>query len=161
MNIVSKEGDLRLRSATMGDVEQAMPWYSDAEVLRFSEASNSPYDRNTVERMYKYLMENGEFYIIEALDGNVWTAIGDACIMPDSIPIVIGNPNYRSRGIGKKVLTMLIERARELDWKILRVKGIYHYNERSIRLFKSLGFKETSRKINKKGIEEISYERLL
>jgi len=55
---------------------------------------------------------------------------------------VIGNPAYQHRGLGKKVLSTLIELARVKGWKELRVKEIYTYNHASRRCFKSLGFVE-------------------
>jgi len=79
----------------------------------------------------------------------------------ETIPIVIGDKNYRSQGIGKKVLSVLVERARELGWKKLKTKGIYDYNERSHRLYKSLGFKIVDYGINKNNIKYMSYELML
>lgn len=153
---VIEAGDLRLRPGSIDDVTMALKWYSDPEVLRNSEAVSEPYDYATVSRMYRYLMDNGEFYIIEVWTNNKWLAIGDACLMKDSTPIVIGNGNHRSKGVGYRVLSLLIKRAESLGWKEMNAKGIYTYNERSLRLFSSLGFKETQKREREDGIMEIS-----
>lgn len=76
--------------------------------------------------------------------------------MQNSTPIVIGSRNHRSKGIGKRVLSLLVSKALELGWKEMNAKGIYSYNTRSIRLFKSLGFREIRKNERKDGIMEIS-----
>ncbi|MHB9146841.1 MAG: GNAT family N-acetyltransferase [Symbiobacteriia bacterium] len=135
--------DLRLRLAELPrDVAAAVPWYQDPEVLRFSEGEGTPpYDATMVERMYRYLSEHGELYLIEVREGKGnWHAIGDATLCRDSLPLVIGEPEYRSRGLGKRVLRSLIDRARELGWAELQVKRVFTYNARSRRLFEGAGF---------------------
>lgn len=153
---VLQDRELRLRPASMDDVKRALPWYSDPEVLKFSEAVSEKYDLRIVERMYTYLIKAGELYIIELEEDSLWDPIGDACLMKHSIPIVIGVGKHRSRGIGYRVLQLLIIRARSLGWKEMNVKGIYSYNERSLRLYRSLGFTETGRSERPDGIVEIS-----
>ena len=71
-----------------------------------------------------------------------WFPIGDVTLSQDNLPIVIGNPAYQHRGLGKKILSALIELARVKGWKELRVKEIYTYNHVSRCCFKSLGFVE-------------------
>ena len=68
--------------------------------------------------------------------------LGDVTLSQDNFPIVIGNSAYQHRGLGKKILSTLIELARVKGWKELRVKEIYTYNHASRRCFKSLGFVE-------------------
>ena len=133
---------LRLRSARIPeDIEPAIPWYGDPEVLHFSEGPGTPaYDRDTVERMFRYLAERGELYIIEVFDAESWLPIGDAALLPESVPIVIGTAPYRSRGLGRRVLRLLINRAIELDWHLLTAGKIFEYNERSFRLYEGAGF---------------------
>ena len=85
---------------------------------------------------------DGELFWIEVKEKGEWFPIGDVTLSQDNLPIVIGNPAYQHRGIGKKVLSTLIELARVKGWKELRVKEIYTYNHASRRCFKSLGFVE-------------------
>ncbi len=149
--------DLRLRPASIEDVGYANPWYSDPEVLKGSEGTKNTYDPDRIEKMYRYLLGSGEFYIIEIGENKAWKPIGDACLMPHSLPIVIGDPNYRSKGYGKRVLLLLIARARSIGWKKMKVKGIFSYNERSIKMFLSCGFILTGQRNNDNGVIEYSY----
>ena len=52
---------------------------------------------------------------------------------------------YRVRGIGKSVVSALVERARALGWQRVRVGGVYDFNAGSRRLFTSLGFREEAK----------------
>lgn len=151
------DGDLRLRPANLDDAYTALPWYSDPEVLRYSEGITEPYDISTVTRMYRYLLDNGELYVIEIIGDDGWKPIGDVCLMKDSLPIVIGEPRFRSSGIGGRVISLLICRAKDLGWKELRIKHIYEYNIRSIRLFTSAGFVCTGERTESNGVREFSY----
>ena len=117
----------------------------EPEVLRFSEGEGvAPYDEEMVSRMYEYLSVRGELYIIEVRGIEEWFPIGDAALLPESLPIVIGLGAFRSRGIGGRVLRLLIDRAVALGWETLQVKGIYTYNERSLRLCERAGFRRTA-----------------
>ncbi|MFC1744691.1 GNAT family N-acetyltransferase, partial [Candidatus Riflebacteria bacterium] len=131
----------------MKDVEIALPWYQDMEVLHFTAGLDrkNPYDRAEVESMYKYLIGIGECYIIEVLENGTWKGIGDVTLAKDTIPIVIGIKEYWGRGIGYQVIKRLIERAKELDYPCLKTKEIYHFNENSKKLFASLGFRITEK----------------
>ena len=139
---ILEDGDLRLRPAKLpDDISIAVVWYQDPEVLYYSEGKDvAPYDYKIVEKMYNTLASTGELYIIEIFVNNKWLPIGDATLSKDSLPIVIGEKEYRSRGFGKRVLRLLIKRAKELGLGRLRVKGVYEYNERAKRLFEGAGF---------------------
>ena len=152
MNLTDK--NLRLRPAKLPeDIITALPWYQDAEVLYFSEGKGvSPYDYKIVERMYRFFVEKCEFYIIEIRTKNKWIPIGDAGLCRDSLPIVIGRKDKRSKGVGKRVLHMLIERARALGWEELQV-SVYTYNERARRLYEGAGFDLIGIKRDKQGNE--------
>jgi RimJ/RimL family protein N-acetyltransferase len=141
---VLRDGELRLRPAKLpDDVPLAEPWYQDPEVMRLSEGDeDARYDTGMIEKMYRYLADQGELYIIELLKGEQWIQIGDVTLAPDTIPIAIGVAEYRSRGYGKRILTLLVDRARSLGWRQLKVKRVYTFNPRARRLYESLGFKQ-------------------
>jgi RimJ/RimL family protein N-acetyltransferase len=162
MQIIQSE-DLRLRPAQFpDDCVAALPWYSDPEVLHYSEGAGAePYSLEMIERMYQYLMKIGELYMIEVRTENGWLAIGDATLSQETLPIVIGNPKYRSKGIGSQVIDMLIERAKILGWEKLKVKQIFEYNERSRRLYARHGFRETGGGMSENGLAFKSYEFIL
>jgi GNAT superfamily N-acetyltransferase len=78
---------------------------------------------------YRYFLERGEVYIIEVREApGLWTPIGDVSLTPETVPIVIGVPAYRNRGLGKRVLRLVIRRARDLGWARLKTKGIWTRN---------------------------------
>jgi len=91
--------------------------------------------------MYHYLDKHGELYFIEVLEGNQWKRIGDVCLCEADLPIVIGDPAYRGKGVGKKVLAALIERGKSLGYPAIRVGEIYDWNTASRKCFESLGFR--------------------
>lgn len=150
------EGDLRLRPALLpDDVTAAVPWYHDPEVLLNSEGpAAEPYDAARVEGMYRYLQSIGELYIIEMCDpAALWRPIGDVTLAPHTMPIVIGDAACRGLGIGRRVLALLVDRARVLGWQQLRAKQIYTYNRRSRHLFEGAGFRVVSTWRGEDGIE--------
>ena len=154
-----QDGNVRLRPAVLpDDIRLAVPWYQDPEVLYYSEGGASPYDADKVEKMYKHLLGKGELFIIEIRQADQWLAIGDAALCTDCLPIVIGDGKYRSQGIGKKVLGLLIRYAQSQGRDKLRVNGVYTFNERSRRLYESFGFVATETYADADGNELIRYE---
>jgi len=140
--MILQDDDLRLRPARIpDDVDAALPWYADREVLDGAEGEGTPpYDRDTVIRMFRYLEERGELYLIEIREGDAWRPVGDAALLPDSVPIVIGSAGHRGKGLGTRVLRLLIERAIALGRSELTAATIYTTNERSLRLYEGAGF---------------------
>ena len=136
------DGVVRLRAVRLPqDIEAALLWYQDPEVLRWSQTDRAtPMSRERVEKMYAYLAAHGEFYMIEVVEDGGFRPIGDVGMQPDTLPIVIGDRGWWGRGIGTRVLRLLIVRARQLGWPSLQAKYIHHDNERSRRLFRRLGF---------------------
>ena len=100
-------------------------------------------DPYTIERlggMYRYLDNAGELYFIEVLENGTYKPIGDVTFWQEDMPIVIGDPAYRGKGIGRKVISALIERGKFLGYDHLAVGEIYDWNEGSRRCFESVGF---------------------
>lgn len=100
--MILTENNLRLRPVQLPeDLQIALPWYQDKEILFYSEGEGTdPYNRITIERMYTYLLKIGEVYIIEILQHNKWVSIGDVTLSREMIPIVIGEKIFRGKGIG-------------------------------------------------------------
>lgn len=155
-----KVGNLKLRPLRLpDDVECALPWYQDSGVLNYSEGEGTlPYDLATVERMYSHLAKIGEVYIIEIIKDGSWVPIGDATLAKNMLPIVIGREEFRGKGIGKRVIRILIERAKELKWQQVKISKIYSYNFASKALFEGLGFIKTETNLDVKGREYSSYQ---
>ena len=64
--------------------------------------------------MYQYLDENGLLYVIEILEDGRFFPIGDVTVKQQNLPITIGVAQYRGRGFGKRVMKVVLQRAKEL-----------------------------------------------
>lgn len=53
--------------------------------------------------MYNYLNNKGELYFIEVNENGKWKPIGDVTLWQEDMPIVIGEREYRGKGVGKKL----------------------------------------------------------
>ena len=136
--------DLRLRRYD-GTADFAFAWYQDPELVYLVDGVRKPYDRETLYNMYNYLDAHGELYFIEALEDGGYVPIGDAAFSETDLPIVIGVPEYRGRGVGRQVIRALMDRGRQLGCRTLGVREIYDFNDASIRCFTACGFKPVER----------------
>ena len=132
---------LRLRKYD-GCYDFALKWYQDEETLWLVNHSTTPYDKVMLEKMYTYLDTYGELYFIEGREGETFVPIGDVTFSQEDMPIVIGDPHYRGKGIGKQVIKALINRAQEIGYSEIKVEEIYTFNTASQKLFESCGFKQ-------------------
>lgn len=139
-NIINITKELRLRRYD-GIFDFALRWYQDEDTLMLVNNSPDKYDSIRLERMYTYLDGQGEEYFIEVLKGQTFIPIGDVTFSKDDMPIVIGEKDYRGKGIGKQVIKTLINRAKEIGYLEVQVDEIYKFNYSSQRLFESCGFK--------------------
>ena len=131
--------DLRLRRYD-GTADFAFSWYQDPELVYLVDGVRKPYDRETLYNMYNYLAARGELYFIEARAWDGYAPIGDVAFSETDLPIVIGVPEYRGRGVGRQVILTLMDRGRQLGYETLGVREIYDFNHASIRCFTSCGF---------------------
>ena len=136
---ISLGPELRLRRFDQV-LPEALAWYQDPETVYLVDGIREPYTREKLERMYRYLDTHGELYYIEALEKGFFRPIGDVTFSQEDMPIVIGDPAYRRRGIGRRVVAALIERGRDLGCAALGVREIYAWNAASQRCFESHGF---------------------
>jgi len=146
--MINIESNLRLRKFD-NKFSFAFDWYQDENTVKLVDGINAKkYDFNTLKSMYQYLNNVGELYFIEILENNEFIPIGDVTFWKNDMPIVIGDKNYRNKGIGKKVIEALIGRAKELGYQEIKVREIYTYNIASQRLFESVGFKKSGNTAN-------------
>lgn len=145
-DLIRVTADVRLRRfdpqrATADVLDALLPCYRDPETVRLVDGPNAePYDLDKLKAMYRYMNEHGELYLVERLTrDHRWIPIGDAGLQAQATPIVLA-PYHRGQGIGRAVLTALIERARGLGWQSVEVSEIYDYNVASQRSYESLGF---------------------
>lgn len=141
--LINIDATLRLRSYD-GNYQVAIPWYQDETVYYNSEGISDPAkmpDAEYVREMYEYLTSHGELYFIEVFENGNFRAIGDVTLKAENPPIVIGVPKYRGKGIGTKVMGVILQRAKEIGIKKIFGSTIYDYNTASRRLHENLGFK--------------------
>jgi RimJ/RimL family protein N-acetyltransferase len=139
--IIEIDENIRLRRTDESEKETALPWYQNPKVLFYSEGmTEGTYDLDVINRMYKFLGTIGELYFIEALEDGSWKPIGDVTLSDKNMPIAIGDEAYWGKGIGKKVIGRLLDRAREIGIDRISIPAIYKYNDRSRNLFTSFGF---------------------
>ena len=137
--IIQIDDTLRLRKYD-GVYEFALAWYQDEETVYLVDGKIDPYTMSRLKGMYEYLNDAGELYFIEVLENDTYKPIGDVTFWQEDMPIVIGDPAYRGKGIGRKVISALIERGRSLGYDHLAVGEIYDWNVGSRRCFEGVGF---------------------
>lgn len=135
---------LRLRKYD-GKHDFALVWYLDRETVWLVDGDTDLYTAELLNKMYSYQNAHGELYFIEALENGGWHPIGDVCLSLDDFAIVIGEKNWRAKGVGQAVVSALVDRARALGWSQVRLSDIYDFNAASQRLFTSLGFCEEAK----------------
>ena len=122
--IIQIDDALRLRKYD-GVHNFALAWYQDEDMVYMVDGARSAYDMDRLTRMYEYLNKAGELYFIEILENGKFKPIGDVTFWQDDMPIVIGDPNYRGKGIGRKVISALVKRGRSLGFGCVSVGEIY------------------------------------
>lgn len=138
--VIQIDESLRLRKYD-GVYEFALEWYQDENTVYLVDGEKASYTMERLRRMYEYLNNAGELYFIEVLEDTVYKPIGDVAFWQEDMPIVIGDRNYRGRKIGRKVISALIQRGKELGYDHLNVGEIYDWNEASRRCFERAGFR--------------------
>lgn len=137
--VIQIDESLRLRKFD-GIYDFALVWYQDLDTVWLVDGDRIPYTPELLTKMYNWLNDAGELYFIEALENGTYRPIGDVTFWQDDMPIVIGDLNYRGKGLGRKIISTLVKRGRELGYARLCVDEIYDWNEGSRRCFESAGF---------------------
>ena len=138
--VIQIDGSLRLRKYD-GVYDFALGWYQDEKTVWLVDGKRDPYTMPRLKGMYEYLNDAGELYFIEVLESGTYKPVGDVTFWQEDMPIVIGDPDYRGRKIGRRVIGALIQRGRDLGFDHLSVGEIYDWNEASRRCFESAGFR--------------------
>ncbi len=122
--------------------EKFISWLSDSEINRFLEVRHNPPD---LESQKAYVMECkisstkaylGIFLQNETLIGSVTLNSYETKV---EIGLMIGEKSLQGKGIGTEVIKTISHWAREQGFMEITA-GYLQENERSARLFKSLGF---------------------
>lgn len=138
--LIQIDDSLRLRKFD-GSYAFALRWYQDPALVYLVDGKKEPYTMEKLTRMYTFLANAGELYFIEILENGGYRPIGDVTFWQNDLPIVIGEPAYRGRGIGRRVVAALVERGRQLGYSQLYVQEIYAFNIGSQKCFESVGFR--------------------
>jgi len=149
---------LRLRKFDE-DYAAMLSGYQDPYVYQNSEGifddAQKP-DLDYVKRMYDYLSEAGEFYVIEVKENEKFVPVGDVTIKPENPPIAIWQERYRGQGIGLAVMETMIKRLKMLGFEKISGSTVFQWNIPSQKLHEKLGFCRAG-----ETEEEIFYELVL
>jgi len=138
-DVIDIEPGLRLR-AFDGKYDFAFSWYQDPELVYLVDGVRRAYSCETLTAMYAYLHKHGELYFIEIQKDGQFVPVGDVTFWENDMPIVLGGPDCRRKGVGRKVVGALIQRAKSLGFTQLRVGEIYDWNIASQKCFTAMGF---------------------
>ena len=139
--ILQVDQEIRLRKYD-GNFSFAYPWYQDEETVYLVDGKRNKYSMEKLKQMYTYLDACGELYFIEYLVDDTYIPIGDVTFWQEDMPIVIGDKAFRGKGVGRRVVSALVQRARELGYDTIYVDEIYDFNTASRKCFESVGFRE-------------------
>lgn len=144
---------LFLSPMSLGDAEQYAAWMNDFAVTDYigrsvqvlTLAAEMDYLENVKDKEASFAIvanENGEEKLIGSIsimEINYTHRIG-------TLGIFIGDPEYRSKGYGAEAINLILEFAfRYMNLKNINL-SVYDYNERAIKCYKKVGFKEYGRR---------------
>lgn len=130
--------DLRLRKY-YPSYRRTLPWYQDLELCRQVDDIDHPYDLPLLKAMYGYLCRNGECYYVQVRERGRFVLVGDVTLLRKGEIAVVIEPGHQNRGIGRRAVLALAERARELGYREVYAR-IYPFNLQSRRMFTAIGF---------------------
>ncbi len=141
------------------DARKIINWLEDHDVVRYlnesqdvGESINRVMQRINMPILTHIFNQNGSFFMITEEE----EPIGFLRLVPKGktaeIVVVIGQKDKWNRGLGKKAISHGLKHA-FFKWRMDEVIArINHENERSIRMFHKIGFKQ-----DKKLIKEMQY----
>jgi len=151
---------VRLRSIDVCDLDHLSDWWSQAEasILDGGEP-DSPDEvfREELEGRIRAGIEKNWFVV--DLDENgpvgyVLYRINNSD--PDSVEVAMRlSEAFWGQGIGKRSMELLLEGLLEVEGYLQAWLTVYIFNERGVRLYRSLGFDETESITDEKGLELI------
>ncbi len=151
-DVVLRGEHLTLRPLTEDDWPYLAPWNGDAEVLRLTEGDErEPYSLEELQAIYRSISQQAYCFLAE----DRREAVGDAWLQAMNLPRILDRTpgldlrridlafarHAWGRGYGREAVTLLLDFAfwSEPADAVLAV-DVWDFNERSRRLFTSLGF---------------------
>lgn len=145
---------IRLRAIERQDLPRFVAWFNDPEVRRGLNVF-LPMSLMEEERWYEGVLERDPIerpMSIDVQEGEDWIHIGscgifevDARVRRCEIGIAIGSRSYWDQGLGTDALSTLVKHAFEtLNMNRVALR-VFESNERALRVYQRLGFKEEGR----------------
>ena len=137
-----------LREIEEGDLNSIVKWRNDPAILRWL-FSYSPLSKVKQRKWYeKYLDDvTQQIFIIEVKEekipiGTVGLTNIDYKNQRGELTIIIGEKNYRGRGLGDECLNLLVKFAFD-EMNLRKIKTlVFSDNEKAIKLYEKCGFVE-------------------
>jgi len=142
-----------LRPVKRSDIQYFLKWFNDPEVMQYL-SFYLPMTEMAEEKWIENLgnQQNRAVFVIEAIEGESGKPIGSIGL--DNINpkdhnatfgIAIGEKDYWSKGYGTEAARLLVNYGFE-QLNLHRINSfVIGFNERSVRMHKSVGFKEEGR----------------
>jgi len=151
--VILGEG-IRLRPVEREDLSRYVAWFNDPEVRQGLERL-LPMSSDEEESWFQSLSSRSPFerpFALDVLEAGVWRHIGGCGIhhfepvhRNAELGIVIGEKDYWHRGFGRAAMRTLLS----YSFDTLNLNRVYlhvlSFNERAIRLYRRLGFREEGR----------------
>ena len=141
--------NVRIRPATADDLELLMAWRSHPEVYEGAFEQDGPLWWEDHSRWWDGREGRHDWITIVEEHGQP-RRVGSVAarqVSPDSavISVYVGEVTVRRRGVGRESVRLAMEELKSLDRITYAIAHIIDGNDRSIRLFKSLGFTATGK----------------
>ncbi len=143
-----QNSEITIRHLVSDDInERYLQWMSDKEINRYLESRFTQFDLQELQRHFDIYLEQGALFL--AIEDSVSNLhIGNLKIGPVNpnhktadIGILIGDPDFRGRGIAAQAIKMVTDYAFENLGVSRLFCGIYEANTASIRAFQKAGYK--------------------
>ncbi len=133
-----------LRPLEAGDLRRCVKWFSDPDVIRFL-GRGSPVTLAEEERWFHDYQRRGDdqIFAIEVAGrhvGNLGLHRIDRTHRKAEIGIVIGEPEFRSRGIGTEAMRVALRHAFGVLGMNKVSLEVLEYNARAIHTYEKIGF---------------------
>jgi diamine N-acetyltransferase len=144
---------VQLRPVKRSDIEYFLKWFNDLEVTQYLNTSlqmTEMAEEKWIENLGN--QQNRAVFVIEAIEGDSSKPIGNTGLHNinawdhnATFGITIGEKDYWSRGYGTEAARLIINYGFEV-LNLYRINsGVISFNERSLRMHRSVGFKEEGR----------------
>ena len=147
----------------INDFKKYAQWWNDPELVKYLQNNWVI----TAEKQKENLISKSKLHHYSIIDNGTNDLIGEVCFVDinyvnrcGEISIIIGNKEYQNKGHGKEALKLLIDYGyQSLSLNCIFLK-VYEKNERAIRCYKSVGFKQSGM-IRKGAYYNQSYDNFL